>query len=283
MAYDIKDAVAVVTGAGSGIGRALAQELAARGAHLALSDINQAGLDETAQLINGTVKIRTDLIDVTNREAVLAYATDIKEEFGKVNMVFNNAGAALNGRFDQTSLDDFDWQMDVNFGGVLNGTKAFLPILEQAEWGHITNISSIFGIIAAPGNSAYNASKFAVRGMTECLRIELKQSGSKVSCSTVNPGGVKTNVVRNARSAHGNTFMGGKTHDEMIAGFDKLAKTTPEKAARIIVNGTAKNKKRILVGMDAKLIDKIQRLFPTAYFGILNKTTGWGKEIMDES
>lgn len=282
MGYDFNDAVAVVTGAGSGIGRALAVELASRGAHLALSDINEDGLAETASLIGDKVQIRTDRMDVTNRDAMFAYAAVIKEEFGKVNLVFNNAGAALNGRFDQTNLEDFDWQMNVNFGGVLNGTKAFLPILEQAEWGHITNISSIFGIIAAPGNSAYNASKFAVRGMTECLRIELQQSGSSVSCSTVNPGGVKTNVVRNARSAHGNTFMGGKTHEEMIQGFDELAKTTPEKAAKIILDGTAKNRKRILVGADAKLIDKIQRLFPTAYFPIMNKTLGWGKDLMDE-
>ncbi len=283
MAYNFKDAVAVVTGAGSGIGRALALDLAVRGAHVAISDINQSGLDETASLIGDKVKVRKDLLDVTNRGAMFAYATDIKEEFGKVNLVFNNAGAALNGRFDETDLDDFDWQMNVNFNGVLNGTKAFLPILEAADWGHITNISSIFGIIAAPGNSAYNASKFAVRGMTECLRIELKQSGSNVSCSTVNPGGVKTNVVRNARSAKGNTFLGGKTHDEMIQGFDELAKTTPEKAAKIILNGTAKNKKRILVGTDAKIIDKIQRVFPTLYFPIMQKTFGWGKDLMDES
>jgi len=282
LGYEFKEAVAVVTGAGSGIGRALALELAKRGAHIAISDINETGLGETANMIGEAVKVRTDLLDVTNRKAMFAYAADVKDEFGKVNLVFNNAGAALNGRFDQTGLDDFDWQMDVNFGGVLNGTKAFLPILEQAEWGHITNISSIFGIIAAPGNSAYNASKFAVRGMTECLRIELEQSGSSVSCSTVNPGGVKTNVVRNARSAHGNTFMGGKTHEEMIQGFDELAKTTPEKAANIILNGTAKNKKRILVGTDAKIIDKIQRLFPTVYFTIMNKTIGWGKDLMDE-
>jgi len=282
MAYDFQGAVAVVTGAGSGIGRALAMGLADRGADLALCDINKDTLIETENLIGGKVKVRIDVLDVTNRPAVFAYAADIKEEFGKVNLVFNNAGAALNGRFDQTGLDDFDWQMDVNFGGVLNGTKAFLPILEEAEWGHITNISSIFGIIAAPGNSAYNASKFAVRGMTECLRIELKQSGSSVSCTSVHPGGVKTNVVRNARSSSGNTFMGGKTHEEVIAGFDKLARTTSEKAAKIILDGTAKNKKRVLVGMDAKLIDKIQRVFPTVYFPIMRKVLGFGKDLVDE-
>ena len=279
--YNFNDSVAVVTGAGSGIGRALALELANRGANVALSDINEDGLKKTADMIGDKVKVRADRLDVTSREAMFAYAKDIQDEFGKVNLVFNNAGSALNGRFDETGLDDFDWQMNVNFGGVLNGTKAFLPILEEAEWGHITNISSIFGIIAAPGNSAYNASKFAVRGMTECLRIELKQSGSTVSCSTVNPGGVKTNVVRNARSAKGNTFMGGKTHDEMIENFEALAKTTPEKAAEIILNGTAKNKMRILVGTDAKIIDKIQRLFPTAYFPVLQKTIGWGKDILE--
>ncbi|NNE58478.1 MAG: SDR family oxidoreductase [Hellea sp.] len=281
MAYNFNDAVAVITGAGSGIGRALAIGLAGQGAHLALSDINQSGLDETAALIGDKVKIRTDLLDVTNRKAMFEYAEMVQAHFGKVNLVFNNAGSALNGEFTRTGLGDFDWQMDVNFGGVLNGTKAFLPILEQAEWGHITNISSIFGIIAAPGNSAYNASKFAVRGLTECLRIELGQAKSTVSCTSVHPGGVKTNVVRNARSARGNTFMGGKTHDEMVKNFDKLARTSPEKAAAIILKGTAKNKKRVLVGTDAKIIDKIQRLFPTVYFPIMVKLFGYGKDLME--
>ncbi len=271
MKYDFKNAVAVITGAGSGIGRALALELAKRGARLALTDIDKSGLDETAALIGDTATIRTDILDVTNRAGMFIYAKDIQDHFGQVNLVINNAGAALNGEFVNTSLDDFDWQMRVNFDGVLNGTKAFLPILEQADWGHITNISSIFGIIASPGNSAYNASKFAVRGLTECLRIELDEAGSSVSCSCVHPGGVKTNVVRNARSAHGNTFMSGKTQEEMIKNFDRLARTTAEKAATIIINGTAKNKKRILVGPDAALVDKIQRLFPTSYHPFMSK------------
>ena len=281
MTYDFSGAVAVITGAGSGIGRGLALNLAEQGAHLALCDISQSGLDETKAMIGEKVRVRTDLLDVTNRDAVFAYAKDIQEDFGKVNLVFNNAGAALNGEFEKTGLDDFDWQMDVNFGGVLNGTKAFLPILEQAEWGHITNISSIFGIVAAPGNSAYNASKFAVRGMTECLRLELEIAGSSVSATSVHPGGVKTNIVRNARSGRGNTFMNGRTKDEMAAGFDKLARTTADKAAKIILKGTAKNKKRILVGADAVVVDKVQRWFPTLYYPVMVKFFGYGKDLMD--
>jgi len=281
MGYDYKDAVAVITGAGSGIGRSLATELAASGTHLALCDINEDGLKETSEMIGDKVKVRTDLLGVTNRDAVFAYAKDIQEHFGKVNLVFNNAGAALNGEFTKTGLDKFDWQMDVNFGGVLNGTKAFLPILQEAEWGHITNVSSIFGIIAAPGNSAYNASKFAVRGVTECLRLELEIAGSNVSCTCVHPGGVKTNIVRNARSGHGNTFMKGRTREEMAAGFDQIARTTPDKAAQIILKGTAKNKKRILVGADAHIVDFIQRSFPTLYYPIMVKLLGYGKDMMD--
>lgn len=279
MGYNFENAVAVVTGAGSGIGRALALKLADKGAHLALSDINKASLEETVKMIGKKVKVKSDVLDVTNRKAVFAYADDVAETFGKVNMIFNNAGAALNGEFDRTDLDKFDWQMNVNFGGVLNGTKAFLPHLQKAEWGHITNISSLFGLIAVPGNTAYNASKFAVRGLTESLRNELKNEGSSVSCTSVHPGGVKTNIVRNAVSGRGNTFASGQSHEQMIESFDNLARTTPEKAAETILKGTQKDKMRVLVGGDAIIIDKIQRLFPTGYFWVITKVFGFGKEL----
>lgn len=266
---DYKGAVVAVTGAGSGIGRALALRLASEGAHAAISDIDATSLAETSEMLAAfDVKARADILDVTDEKAVFDYAEAVRDHFGHVNMVINNAGAALSGDFAKASLDDFRWQMDINFWGVAYGTKAFLPILEQAEWGHIVNISSIFGIIASPSNSAYNASKFAVRGMTEALRIELDQAGSSVSCTCVHPGGVKTNIARTARVVKTND-PDAKSPDELADNFDKLARTTPEKAAQIILKGAAKNKKRVLVGGDAKLLDRMQRLLPTRYAGIL--------------
>jgi butyryl-CoA dehydrogenase len=279
---NFQNCTAVVTGAGSGIGRALALRLAGMGANLAVCDINGSALDDTAEMLGAfDIKVRADAVDVTDQEVVMNYAKSVQDDFGHVNLVINNAGAALNGEFSKLSLEDIGWQMDVNFWGVAHGTKAFLPILEQAEWGHIVNISSIFGMVSVPGNSAYNASKFAVRGMTEALRHELKMAGSTVSCTTVNPGGVKTNIVRNARTGRNNGFMGGRSKDEMITNFDKLARTTPEKAAKIILTGAAKDKMRVLVGFDAWLVDKIQRLFPTLYFPVMVKVLGYGKELVE--
>ena len=268
---DFKNAVAVVTGAGSGIGRALAINLAGQGAHVAISDINKTSLAETADMLAAfDVKVRADVLDITDEDGVFKYAEAIRDHFGHVNLVINNAGAALSGDFAKASMQDFKWQMDVNFWGVAYGTKAFLPILEQAEWGHIVNISSIFGIIASPSNSAYNASKFAVRGMTEALRIELDAAGSTVSCTCVHPGGVKTNIARTARVVNTND-PNASTPDELADRFDAVAKTTPEKAAQTILKGAAKNKKRVLVGGDAWLLDKIQRLMPTGYGSIIGR------------
>lgn len=275
---DFKDCVAVVTGTGSGIGRALALNLAARGANLAISDINEAGLQETVKMLEAfDVKVRADYLDVSKRDDVFAYADAIQEHYGVVNLVINNAGAALNGEFRDTPVDDMVWQMDVNFWGVVYGTKAFLPYLERAKWGHIVNISSLFGLIASPSTSLYNASKFAVRGLTETLRIELDADNSSVSATSVHPGGIKTNVARSARSVRTNK-PGAKTIDERADEFDKLVRTTPEKAAEVILKAAAKNKMRVLVGPDAKLIDKIQRLLPTKYAWFLEKIFGIGKE-----
>lgn len=275
---NFNNCVAVVTGAGSGIGRALALDLASRGADLAISDINEKGLQETANLLEAfDVKVRADYLDVAKREDVFAYADAIQDHYGSVNLVINNAGAALNGEFRDTTVDDMIWQMDVNFWGVVYGTKAFLPYLERAEWGHIVNISSLFGLIGSPSTSLYNASKFAVRGLTETLRIELDASQSTVSASSVHPGGVKTSVARSARTVRTNK-PGAKTIEERADEFDQVARTTPEKAAKIILDGTAKNKMRILVGNDAKLIDKIQRVLPTKYAWFLQKIFGIGSD-----
>ncbi len=271
---DFKHCVAVVTGAGSGIGRALAVNLAGQGAHVAISDINEAGLAETAKILEAfDVKVRADYLDVSKRGDVFAYAESIQEHFGQVNLVINNAGAALNGEFRDTPIDDMVWQMDVNFWGVVYGTKAFLPFLERGEWGHIVNISSIFGIIASPSTSLYNASKFAVRGLTETLRIELDAAGSSVSVTCVHPGGIKTNVARDSRKVRTNK-PDTKSTEELAAEFEKAARTTPEKAAAIILKGTAKNKMRVLVGPDAWLLDKIQRIMPTQYPAFLSKIFG---------
>ena len=192
--------VAAITGAGSGIGRALAQNLARRGTHLALSDIDEVGLAETVALCEGAgVKVTSQRVDVADRAAVFAWADQVVADHGKVNLVFNNAGVALGATIESMSYEDFEWLMDINFWGVVHGTKAFLPHLIEAGEGHIVNLSSVFGLLSIPSQSAYNAAKFGVRGFTDALRIELDVAQNGVSCTTVHPGGIKTNIARNAR------------------------------------------------------------------------------------
>ena len=192
--------VAAITGAGSGIGRALARELARRGAHLALSDVDETGLAETVALCEGNgVKVTSHRVDVADRAAVFAWADQVATEHGKVNLVFNNAGVALAATIDEGSVEDIEWLVGINYWGVVFGTKAFLPHLKAAGEGHIVNLSSVFGLISVPAQSAYNASKFAVRGFTDALRMELEIEGCGVSSTTVHPGGIKTNIARNAR------------------------------------------------------------------------------------
>lgn len=271
---EFTSATAVITGAGSGIGRHLALQLADRGTNLAISDVDQVGLDETVSLIrNDKITVHSQILDVADRQAIFDYAQALTTQFDEINILINNAGVALNtGTLEQTSLDEFEWLMKINFYGVLYGTKAFLPILKQASWGHIVNVSSLFGLIGVPGQSAYNASKFAVRGMTEALRQELDMSNSTVSCTSIHPGGVKTSIARNSRTSKepqtdGNELFIGNPDE-----FDKIAKTTPESAAQQIIEGIERNKRRVLVGTDAKLIDWIQRHFPNNYqkiFGFL--------------
>ena len=267
-----KNSTAVVTGAGSGIGRALAINLAHSGANLALSDINSTELSKTIELISNTgVKIHSQPLDVSDRQAFFDYAELIKAEFEEVNLVINNAGVGLNsGSFEQTTIEEFEWLMSINFSGVLYGTKAFLPILKQAQWGHIVNISSLFGIIGVIGQSAYNASKFGVRGMTESLRQELDASCPSVSCTSVHPGGIKTNIARNARTG----INLGDGRDNLVLAsaeeFDRLASTTAEEAAKQILQAVLANKRRLLIGKDAKLMDWIQRHFPNNYQRVFN-------------
>ncbi|MEZ4326933.1 MAG: SDR family NAD(P)-dependent oxidoreductase [Polyangiales bacterium] len=262
---NLKGKVAVITGAASGIGRSLALRLAGEGARLALSDVQEDGLAETARLARaaGAAEVHAERLDVADKEAFFAYADRVATHFGAVHLVFNNAGVALGATVREMDMKDIEWLMGINFWGVVYGTKAFLPHLERAGEGHIVNVSSVFGIIGVPTQSAYNASKFAVRGFTEALRQELEIEGSKVSCSCVHPGGIKTNIARNARMSAKGAL--GKDKQTSADQFDKIARTTADEAARVILEGVKANKRRILIGADAYAIDRMQRSFPTLY------------------
>ena len=257
--------VVVITGAASGIGRALAVQLAARGASLALADMNREGLEETRALIDKIgSRCTLQCLDVADREAFEAFASQVIADHGEVNVVINNAGVTLVDSVEHQSYEDFEWLMNINFWGVVHGTRAFLPHLQQVADAHIVNISSVFGLIAVPMQSAYNASKFAVRGFTEALKMELAGSHIRVSC--VHPGGIKTSIARSARMNQETT---GVSREEMGAGFDAEASTTADQAAAIIIRGMLKNKRRILVGTDAKVLSLAARLFPGSYEKLL--------------
>lgn len=259
--------VAAITGAGSGIGRALALALARQGCQLALSDVNAEGLAETATHARTLgVKVSEQLVNVADREAVHAWAEYVVTEHGGVNAIFNNAGVAQGGTVEGNDYADYEWIMSINFWGVVNGTKAFLPHIKASGSGHIINISSIFGLFAQPGMSAYNASKFAVRGFTESLRQELDMVDCGVSASCVHPGGIKTNIAQTARMNPSLSTVTGQEADKARQQFnDQLLRTTPEKAAHIIINGVLANKRRILIGPDAYVLDGMQRLLPAFY------------------
>jgi len=250
--------VAVVTGAGSGIGRALAVGLVQRGARVAASDVDADGLAETARLMGHGH--RTDPLDVTDRAAVLAYAEAVVAEFGHVNQVYNNAGVAFAGDVLGSAFEDIERVVDIDFWGVVNGTKAFLPHLIASGDGHVVNISSLFGLLSVPGQSAYNAAKFAVRGFTESLRQEMLLAGHAVRVTCVHPGGIKTNIARNAaRSAE---YADG----EALERFERRAlRMAPSDAARVILAGVARNRARVLVGADAKALDLLVRLTGSGY------------------
>jgi hypothetical protein len=255
--------VVVITGAGSGIGRALALNAAAKGAVLALSDWDEVGLVETADLVAGQAgvrEVRTDKVDVRDRAAMKAYAESVHAELGRVNVVVNNAGVALHGDFEEVSYEDFEWVLDVDFWGVVHGTKEFLPYLIESGDGHVVNISSLFGLMGVPGQTAYNAAKFGVRGFTEALRQEMLVAKHPVQVTCVHPGGIKTAIARNARAT--------ASHDQaaVARSFDeKLAKTTPEKAAEVIIDGVLANRARVVVGTDAKVLDLWVRLVGPRY------------------
>jgi NAD(P)-dependent dehydrogenase (short-subunit alcohol dehydrogenase family) len=261
--------VAVITGAASGIGRALAEELAAHRAILALSDIDTEGLAETVRRCEraGAQVLRTEL-DVSDRAAVYRHAEQVEAELGGANLVVNNAGVALSASVAEMSWDDLEWIVGINFWGVVHGTKAFLPQLIASGDGHVVNLSSVFGLIGVPNQSAYNATKFAVRGFTEALRQEMKLAGHPVGVSCVHPGGIKTNIARNARAA------AGLDQKALAEGFDKIAMTTPRAAARRIVRGIRRNEARILIGPDAYGIDLLPRVLGSGYQQVVSRAVG---------
>ncbi|QRP45812.1 SDR family oxidoreductase [Amycolatopsis sp. FDAARGOS 1241] len=257
---EFTDKVAVITGAGSGIGRALALGLAGRGARLALSDVDTEGLGGTVESAKALgVDVRGYALDVADRAAVLAHADEVAETFGRVNVVVNNAGVALGATVEDMTFEDYDWLMGVNLGGVVNGTKAFLPYLIDSGDGHLVNISSVFGFVGVPTQSAYNAAKFAVRGFTEALREEMLAARHPVAVSCVHPGGIKTNIARHARGGSGGD------QEAAAAGFEKIAMTTPKKAGETIIRGIERRSARILIGPDAYVIDAIPRVLGSAY------------------
>jgi NAD(P)-dependent dehydrogenase (short-subunit alcohol dehydrogenase family) len=259
-----RDRVAVVTGAGSGIGRALATALAREGAALALSDVNEPGLAATVEQVRALGRpVFAERVDVADRAAVHAHAEHVMAAHGRVHLVVNNAGVALGARIAEMSYEDLEWLFGINFWGVVHGVKAFLPHLKRADQGHVVNISSVFGIVAIPGQAAYNAAKFAVRAFTECLREELELERATVSATCVHPGGIKTNIARSARMPV--ETPGTPTRAERDAAFDRLARTSPDEAAAQILRGVRRNARRVLIGADAHALDWLQRLMPTGY------------------
>jgi short-subunit dehydrogenase len=275
----IRGAAAAVTGAASGIGRALSLELAARGCDLALADRDEAGLQAVAAEIaktsdktsdkSGQRKVTVHGVDVGVPSQIEAFARAAIAAHPGLNIVVNNAGVALMGLFNELDQAEMEWLMNINFWGVVHGTRAFLPHLSQQKQAHIVNLSSIFGIIAPPGQTAYAAAKFAVRGFSESLRHELAMANSPIKLSVVHPGGVATNIARNSRTGTGMTDNARRA--QSIERFDAVAKTTPAAAALRIIAGIEKNAPRILIGNDARFMDLLQRLRPGTYWSVLAK------------
>src|SRR3984893_16492599 len=267
----IRGAAAAVTGAASVIGRALALEFAARGCDLALADSDEAGLQSVAAEIAKahSQKITVHRVDVGDPRQIEAFAQAAIAGHPGLNIVVNNAGVALLGQFNEIDQAQMDWLMNINFWGVVHSTRAFLPHLARQSEAHIVNLSSIFGIIAPPGQTAYAAAKFAVRGFSESLRHELAMAKSPIRLSVVHPGGVATNIARNSRTGVGMTDNARRA--QSIERFDKVAKTTPAAAALRIIQGIEKNAPRILIGNDARFMDLLQRFRPGTYWAVLAK------------
>ena len=270
---NLKDKVAAVTGAASGIGRALAINLAVEGCHVALSDVNEAGLQETAEMArsrNKNVRMTTHRVDIADRNQVKKYAADVVKAQGAVHIIINNAGVALVETLEDASYEDFEWLMGINLWGVVYGSKEFLPYLKMQDEAHIVNISSVNGIFTNPNNGAYCTAKYAVRGFTETLAQELAGTHIKVSC--VHPGGIKTNIAANAKFYKSSDASVNRENAHAI--FTRgLATTTADKAAKIIIAGIKKDKLRIMVGPDAYVLDWMKRLFPVGFQKMAGRKT----------
>lgn len=257
--------VAVVTGAAGGIGRAIAVSLARRGCHLALADIDETGLARTAALATAHgVRASRHRLDVADRDAVAALPAAVAAEHGRVDLLFNNAGVAVGGTFEQVSEADFDWLFEINFQGVVRMTRAFLPDLRRSDEARLINVSSVYGLISPPGQAAYSASKFAVRGFSNALRHEL--AGTGIGVTVVHPGGIATSIAKSARKPDG------LPADEVAlaqARAERMLRMPPERAGEIIVAGVERRKARILVGTDARIVSLIERLAPVSYWRLL--------------
>lgn len=261
---DFRNRVVVITGAGSGIGRALAQQLDKQGALLSLSDVNKAGLKTTADSLSR--KHFTELLDVADRDAVYANAEATEKRFGPASVVINNAGVAVSQTIEDLSYDDFEWVMNINFWGMVYGSKAYLPQLQTHQESALANVSSVFGLFSLPTQGAYNASKFAIRGFTEALRSEM--AGTGLAVHSIHPGGIRTDIARNARFYVG---PGQVTDQKKASGlFDKVTVTSPEGAAKTILKGIQRKQERILIGPDARVFDAMQRSMPVQYSKVVS-------------
>lgn len=267
---NLENKLVVITGAGSGIGRALARDCVARGARVAISDVDESGLADTAALLPAE-RVHAEVLDVAKRAQWTRHRRNLIKRFGEPDVVVNNAGVAVSQTIEDLSYEDFDWLMDINFWGVVYGTKTFLADLKSRPDAAVINISSVFGLISVPTQGAYNASKFAVRGFTEALRQEL--TGTPVHVMSVHPGGIRTNIARAARFYHDD--RGRSDAQGFVADFERLAGTSPERAAEIILRGIRRRRPRVLIGADAWLIDRVQRWLPVRYYAVLERLFGW--------
>ncbi len=266
--------VAAITGAGSGMGRSLALALAKRGCEVALSDVDERTVAETAGLVKSisSVRVTRKRVDVSERDAVFGWADDVVRDHGRCNLIFNNAGISYAATVSGAEYPDVERIIDIDFWGVVHGTKAFLPHLRASGDGHVVNTSSVFGLIAFPGQCSYNAAKFAVRGFTEALRIELEITGAPVSATCVHPGGIKTNIARASKCHPSLAELGIDDIDNAGRRFERAFRTTADEAAEIILRGVQRNDRRVLVGTDAKLLDLLQRVVPSRYHALVARS-----------
>ncbi|MFM0242137.1 SDR family NAD(P)-dependent oxidoreductase [Paraburkholderia phytofirmans] len=284
------DKVAAITGAGSGMGRSLAIQLAREGCHLALADRNAASLAETAQLaqaaapqiVGSPLHITTRVLDVADRAAMFDWAAETAAQHQSVNLVFNNAGVALSSTIEGMDYADLEWIVGINFWGVVHGTKAFLPYIKASGDGHIVNTSSVFGLFAQPGMSGYNATKFAVRGFTEALRQELDLMKCGVSATCVHPGGIRTSIAQSSRIATNMVGFMLETEQQGKDDFEKFFITTADEAARVILDGVRRNKRRVLIGRDARAADWLARTLPAAYQALVVMQTRRMKRVAEK-